>query len=253
MDLNRPPKSAREIGELQRLDDAAIGRLLRDRGTELSPETLVYLLRGTCGCDSRLFDLCGRLLIGRPRPDGRFDAGHCERLIVSMAFHFGFGELDDLNEFRARCHFQMWNAIQAGTEKKHYWEERFYLALSDACFDIGRQMIREREHRVAFSDDEEHGAPEYQTDIGAEDDILAGIDAEAIREAIRQLPFRLRQAAWLRWIVGLQVESRDPEEPTITKVMKVTDRMVRYYLDEAAERLRENPILKALLSDYGLR
>jgi hypothetical protein len=171
-----------------------------------------------------------------------------------MAFHFGLGDdPDDLTEFRGRCHSQMWNAIQAGTTKKHYWEERFHLALTDLCFDVGRPMIRERERRVAFSDDEEQGAPEYQTDVVAEHNIIAELDTEAIREAIRELPGRMREAAWLRWVVDLRVESLDPNEQTIVTVMNVTDRMVRYYLDAAAKRLRENPMLKALLSDYGLR
>ena len=122
--FSRQPKSQSEIATCGGFTRPALVAFLAERGVELSAETLVHLVRaeGDAG-DVAMIRLCGQLLVGRPRQDGSFEAGHCEPLIRKMAIMFGLGDDPDaLKDFRAACHQGMWRAVRAGTLKKPFWE-----------------------------------------------------------------------------------------------------------------------------------
>ena len=53
-------------------------------------------------------------------------------------------------------HASMWHAIHAGVQTKHFWEERFGLALKDTSLDIAARLARkhrrQREREVDVDD-----------------------------------------------------------------------------------------------------
>jgi hypothetical protein len=212
------------------------------QGTGLAPETLVFLLR-----DQRrrshvaAAERCAELLIGQPLEKGLFRGGHCEPIIRATAQDFGFAdESDDLDEFRARCYEALTDAIVDGSGKQQFWEERFYLALKRRAIDAGRAMRAESHALVRI--DEEHPAVDSPLVI-PEEHVSGRIDARCIMRVLRNLPRPQARAAWLVWVEGWHVESRDTEEMTAAKAMGVSGRMVRQYLAKARVTLMKDPVI----------
>ena len=148
MELQRPERSARQIAALPPFGSAEREAHVRANGASYEPETLVYLLRESIDrADTALFNHLGHLLIGQI--DGReCTGGQCERIIMSVAMSLGLHRDDDrLREYRAMVHASMWHAIHAGVQTKHFWEERFGLALKDTSLDIAARLARDGENQ----------------------------------------------------------------------------------------------------------
>lgn len=254
MTLQRPPKSEAELAKCGALAGHALAAHVRQHGAGFCPETLVYLIREShTNPDRELVEVCGRCLIGAQLSGQVFGAGHCEPLIRAVGRQFGFAaDPDLLKEFRGRCHNMMWRAITAGRAAKPFWEERFFRALRGVCLDVGRSMRNDQTRFVPLMDDENPNAFE-QGDAGMEADVLSGLDESTIRQLIRELPDRMRQAAWLCWVEGYQESSLDPSEVTVAMLMQLGDRMVRKYLKRARESLAKHPRIEAMRSDLGSR
>lgn len=253
--IDRPARARQELASVPEGDACARKQHLQEIGHTFSAEALVFLARQACASGDRaMMEICGRLLCGVPLGNGRFAAGHCEPMITSHARHFGVGDDQDArNEFRARCHTALWQAITAGSEAKPFFEERFYSALKALVIDIGRSMIRERKrHRLDHPVTEDGSASDVGASVDSELEAVSGIVTDEIKQAIRKLPDRLRDAAWLAWVQDWRVESKDPnDQRTVAAALNITGRMVRKRLTAATQLLRDDPTVTRIMDDHG--
>lgn len=249
--LDRPARSVQEIEALPALGGPECTSHLQRKGTELSAETLVYLLREFAAMHkSKLFETCGSLLIGVPDDDGLYHGGKCEGIILNQARTFGFLRDPDLRtEYRGRCHERMWECISEGRSTKPFWEERFGAALRGICIDIGRALKAERA-RHAIRDLAEDGLD--PSELRGNDDEhawIAKMNAQELRMAIRELPEPLMSTAWMKWVEDFPITS--PDDVSITSVLGISDSMVRRNIRAAKSVLALNPTVAALREDLS--
>ena len=246
MGLNRTVRSSREIADFPDLSGSECAQHLRDHGDSLCAETLVYLLREFERLAVfKLFEACGRLLVGKLQPDGRYAAGHCEGVIINAARSFGFSWNDDLRkEFRGRCHTRMWEAIRAGRARKPFWEERFSRALRQLAIDVGRSMRAEMEAHGIDDFAEDAGVACDPPDSDGEEVWVAKMAADELCDAIRRLPEMERRVMWMHWVEDLPIT--DSEGPSIVSVLGISDSMVRRYERAAKKRLANDPAVLAI-------
>ncbi len=122
-----------------------------------------------------------------------------------------------------------------GTEKDKlkldFFEVRFHRAFQKLRIDAVRKHLtrsrveRPREHVERLST-----PPSHERDIE--------VDLSRISEHLDVLTQDERTAIGLKYLKGLPEHSRDPNKPTISKLMGVSDRMVRNYLKSAKDKLR---------------
>jgi DNA-directed RNA polymerase specialized sigma24 family protein len=133
------------------------------------------------------------------------------------------------------------------SEKERFWEERFYAALKRRAIDVGRAMRSQSDPLVRIDDDED---PPADGPLAVpESRITARIDEARIMEALRRLAGPRGKAAWLAWVEGWPIESRNPEELTVAKAMGISGRMVRRHLAEAREALKDDPAIAEALAE----
>ena len=251
MDDDRPPAVAAEIAGLPPLGTPECEEYIRLRGASLRPETLVHVIRaGAAAGDTSLFDLCGRLLLGRRGDDGRWSGGHCEAIIMSLAKFYGFHtDPTTLDEYRGRCHTELWMAIYAGHGAKPFWECRFGLCLKQKCIEVaravGRQRQRERE-QFSFEDMNETRG-ETATPGTLDNTVLGHLTVEALTAAIRRLPPRQAQAALLAWVEGRPIDSDIPT--SVKSVMGISGSAVNQHLAQARANLRKDPVVRAIAKE----
>ena len=238
--IQRPDQSAREIEALPPLGSLEMGAYLEERGPRLRPETLVYLMREFWDLDRvKLVDRCASLLFGEPLPDGSVAGGHCEAIIRNRAEDFALdSDPDDALEFRRRVYEKALDEILAGRDKYPDWERVFFARLKDRAVDVARKTKKERERYVELEPD----SPGAEVSADSEERaILSTLTVKAIRRAIRKLPKRQRQAAFLTWVLDLPIESKESDKRTVSKVMGITARMVRKLLTNARKALGKDP------------
>lgn len=252
--LHRPPKSAAEIDALPPLGSTQCSAHVREYGRSFSPETLVFLIReATLRRDTALVELSARLLLGQAGRGGRWEGGHCEPTIAKLARHYGFYRNVDLRRaFRSGCLAKLAEALHAGREKKHYWEERFGDAFKKACIDMARslRLPRNRDMEAGVTDDGDEAVDVDGLDPGA-DLIDAAIlermasthHMSALLHAIRALPERQGHAALLAWVEGRPLEG---EGETVAAIMGISPRAVYKHLEKARSTLSTNPDLRAI-------
>lgn len=248
MKQDRPPAVAEEISRLASLDPTARAAYLLAHGLKLNAETLVHLLReGARTGDTSLFQLCGRLLVGN-ETQGMWSGGHCERIIRSLARYYGFHDDQDvLQEFRSRCHKEMWKAIHKGHAEKPLWESRFGYCLKRTCIQEARGLVRRLHHQ-----ERERPLDELQETLGYPSSPLPAPESEALDRvtwdrlmaAVRRLPARQAQAVLLAWVEDRPVVG--DAEDSVTHIMDISESRVHQLLRMAAARLREDPAVRAL-------
>lgn len=247
--LDRPARSIQEIEALPALGGPECASYLQRKGKELSAETLVFLLREFVAMHkSKLFEVCGSLLVGVPDRDGRYHGGKCEGIIVNQAKVFGFLRDTDLRtEYRGRCHTRMWECISEGRSAKPYWEMRFGRALQAVCIDIGGGLKAELE-RHAIRDLAENDQDPYEIPGNDDEDAwISRMNVRELKQAIRELPEPLIRTAWMKWVDDFPITS--PDDASITSVLGISDSMVRRNIREAKAALALNPIVTALRED----
>jgi DNA-binding CsgD family transcriptional regulator len=251
--LQRPANSAAEIEALPPLESTEGSAHVRQHGQSYAPETLVYLMREAIKLrNTMLFEMGYKFLIGEPR-GGRWEGGHCERTIASLARAYGFYTNRDLRlGFRSRCLVSLSEAIYAGRAAKPYWEERFGDAFKKACIDAARSLSLPRNR------DMEAGVTRDSDDVIDVDDLdpeIPLIDAEvaerlskphheaAVLQAVRALPHRQGQAVML-WLEGHPIEG--PADDTVAKIMNISPRAVYKHLRNALPTLRALADIRAI-------
>lgn len=254
-DLRRPPKSAAEISALPPLGTTQCSAHVREHGQTFSPETLVYLIReATLRRDTALVELSARLLIGQRGRSDRWEGGHCEATIAKLGRSYGFCRDPELRKaFRSGCLAKLVDAIHAGREEKHYWEERFGDAFKMACIDVARSLRqprnRDMEAGVTGDSDAEIDVDDLDGGTGLIDEpILKRIatphHTSALLKATRALPRRQRHAVFLAWIEGRAIEGDGTD--TVAAIMGITPRAVYKHLEKARATLSANPDLRAI-------
>lgn len=245
MELQRPPKSATQIEALKQFGPTELAQDVQINGTELLPETLVFLLRDTHQArNTGLFELCGRFLIGIAGEDGGFCGGYVEGIIRSVASTRVFlRDPDTLEEFRAECHLTLWRAIVAGTDKKPHLEERFGHALKFMCIDVARSLWR-RHQRLATAETIEQAEQVADGAVPIDEAVLQQLAREVLIDALYNLPERQRQAVFLAWVEGYPITS--PENDSVSGVMGISETAVHKHLRKARERLAGDSTVKKL-------
>lgn len=252
MDINRPPESAAELAGLPPKGSTGWDAHVRDHADSFRPETLVCLMREIAASgNTALFERCALALAGYSGPDGRWVAGHCEGLIRAMARKFGFSsDPATLADFRQQCLIGMMLAILEGTEKKHFWEERFGRALKQLCIDEARKLVRQLES-FEWAD----GRAEVDTDDTAGDgdpsfvhsEVWGRIVEEDFCRAIRGLPPRQAMAAFYTWIERRPIATADPG--SVKNLMRISTQAVYALLRKAAAALAADPVIRKYLEN----
>ena len=131
---------------------------------------------------------------------------------------------------------KMWHAILDVTPPHEFWEVHFAATLRRTAADVGDALRRAHRHERPFLS----GADP----AGGWNDEQARLPDPAPREsdlfvaqALAHLPADLRRAVWLQQR-GFKTVSVDPQEPTISSLLGVSERTVRKYLAAAYALLR---------------
>jgi len=252
--LDRPPKSAGEINALPPLENTEVSAHIQERGQSYAPETLVYLMREAIQLKKTLLvEMSLTFLIGRPVA-GRWEGGHCERTIASLARAYGFDLNRDLRlAFRGRCMVALLDAIYAGRTRKPFWEERFGKAFKMACVDAARSLDlpgnRDMEAGVTREGNDVIDVDNLDPDELLIDDEVAKRLSQPYHEAavlrgIRALPPRQGEAVMLAWMERHPIEG--DADDTVAKIMDITPRAVYKHLEKALPTLQANPDLHAI-------
>lgn len=142
---------------------------------------------------------------------------------------------------------QMWQEVYDPAPQHEFWEVHFAHMLRVACGDAAERLRRPREHERSFKRGQsEDGDPWSEEDTIA--DPQTGEPALLVPEALAQLDGNVRRALYLKTL-GYKERSKDVGEPTISSLLRVSDRTVRNYLRTAEEILR--PWLERGLLESG--
>ena len=248
MDLQRPPKSA----------DPPLGTTecevhVRAKGPTLTAETLVYLLRESADvANTAFFSMCGGFLVGHRQGDGSWTGGRSEKIIMSVGTWCGVNSDEGrMNEFRGECHSELWKAILDGRDAKPYWEERFGRALKDKCIDVARKVFGQARRDKKLKTKAMGEALAMQQDaVPLDEEVFERLEPRTdhvplILAAIRRLPKRQAQAAFLRWVERRPIDSGDHR--SVRKVLGITARAVHHLLKKARTALSSDPIVRKVL------
>lgn len=246
MEPRRPQRSLAQIAALPPFGSAQREAYLRASGDCLEPETLVHLLRESIArADTALFHYLGRLLVGTI-DGGTCTGGHCERIIFSVARRFGLHRSEDqLGEFRARVYRALWQAVYEGSDEKHFWEERFGLALKDKCIEVARQLFQE--NRRADEEEIDIDSVEIRgqlSDNRLHDHNLGTIDESVLICAIQSLPQRQAQAAFLAFVEDRPIAGESPE--SVAAILGISATAAHNLLAKARAKLATTSIVREL-------
>ena len=252
--LRRPPRSAAEINALPPLGSTQCAAHVREFGQPFAPETLVYLIReATLRRDTALVEVCARFLIGHRSSGDGWEGGHCEPTISKLSRTRGFHRDRELRlAFRSGSLAKLAEALHAGRDAKPYWEERFGHAFKDACIDVARSLRRPRnrdmEAGLAQDGDEAVDADDFDPKIELFDEAILRSLANSshmntLMQAIRALPPRQAQAAFLAWVDGHPLEG---DGDTVASIMGISYRGVYKHLEKARATLSADPVLRAI-------
>lgn len=128
--------------------------------------------------------------------------------------------------------------------KLDFFEIRFNNAFRKFYITGLRSELRELRNRVlpaAGDDDEDLPEEDVFTEHQVKNETFASPEAQfelkEVADLIEQLPVKEREAFVLRNIIGLEVESTNPEEETVATRCGVTGRAIRKRLNKAVKRI----------------
>lgn len=115
--------------------------------------------------------------------------------------------------------------------KLDFFEVRFDRAFQKLRIDwVRKQLTRSRVEKPRENLERLSGARNDERDVE--------VDINLVADHLHVLTQDERTAFGLKYVEGLVEYSKDPEKPTIAKLMGKSDRMVRNYLKSAKEKLR---------------
>jgi hypothetical protein len=249
MSLQRPEEVDEEIASLPPPATTECREYLRACGGRLKPETLVHVMRAAAQQDcTEIVELAGQLLTGL-RGDGRIEGGHCEAIIRAVARKGGI-DLDPalFQDFRQHCYRDMLKQIRAGASAQPIWEQRFAFVFKRRVLDVAKSIKVDKKWQAEHDSIDEPDATELADRAPPLDDrVIGGLQRDTLLRAIRRLPDKQRQAAYLAWCEDRPVQGDD--ESCVTRIMGISDRAVRKLLEKAALKLQADPEVQAVYRD----
>lgn len=203
----------------------------------LREECLIYLVReylrkGAASIAKRLSEiLCRR----------------CAKSVNERLRALGSRYVDDAFNDVLKEMFERINDLE--NDRGDYFQVRFWVALKGLTIrTFGRYVKKiEREKReqkwIRIGADPASGSGEDDAPdplASAEEPMLPVGDTPVLKEGLNAIKdFRHRTAFALRCFGGIQTESKDPEEPTISNFFETTPRTIRNWLKQAEKDLEE--------------
>lgn len=196
LQMDRPPKSHKEIQEFTGVSLADQVLWLKNNGTNLASETLAFVYRfGRINGYKDISKIAAEHIIGTPNLDGTVTGGRCEEIIKNQAFTFGF--LRDPNllmDFRQECYKKLIEDLNVGENEKSFPEERFGRYLKLRAIDIGRSLASQQKTRDTT---EEIFVQCSEPPPKAESIVLDDLTESELHRIILELPPKVVQAFWL--------------------------------------------------------
>jgi DNA-directed RNA polymerase specialized sigma24 family protein len=142
----------------------------------------------------------------------------------------------DRDDMRQEVHAQLWKELCDPMER--FWEVRFYHALKCLCFDVATRLTRAGQSEEPWPRHIDEAGEAVELDV--EDPDPVDPDEQVfVAQALGRLDEPVRTAVYLSVIEGWPTHSQDPSVVTISRVLGVTDRTVRNYLNVGLATLRE--------------
>jgi len=200
--------------------------LLRALRNAKAYETLVHGIRRLCA-DGRNHDaeVVADRLIDRATP-----------LIARVAKSISVSA-DEREDVIQEATIRMWKEVGDASPQHEFWEVHFERMVRLACKDAADPLYRARKHERPFM-----RGTSTEGDTWDEEETLA--DPQALEpallvpEALAQLGGNERRAMYLKTL-GYKERSKDSAEPTISSILRVSDRTVRNYLRAGEAALRD--------------
>ena len=237
----RPPRVEAQINEVFSLNPANIRHRLAIGNPQspeyLSSECLVYLVRDYLR--HRNEAIAGKVL--------QVLLGRCEVILLAKIPDNKLSTAADIRE-EVLGQFSELFATD-GTEENRddldYFECRFNQAFSTFYIDRVRSEIVRLERFVPLPDQTGDIQPDIYKEIPARgieglqssDTAESAVLLREIYEAIDALPYDERRAVILHYIMGYQIESKNPNEVTVATLCNVSGRTIHSRLSRAAAKL----------------
>ncbi len=204
----------------------------------LQEESLVYLIRAYYEIGNRMVvESLFKVLISR-----------CHKFVENNFSHFDPVVAED------GCQ-DVWTMLvdrilHANDGRGDYYEVRFWDGLYKIILSVKWRLInstrREKEwiplSNLAGQELENPEDGSEESDNRATKEIPSPLSVEQtvlLNEGLNQLPEPTRTIFWLYYFDGWQIDSNDPQEPTLSKLYQRTPRMIKYRLQEAKQILEE--------------
>lgn len=229
----RSPAVERQLREILPLEKEKLLTLLqvsnRDDERFLLEETLVYLMREFRKAnETELGDAVTQTLFRR-----------CQKLVARRVGN-SLNNEDAAIECGADALNELFPALaDVSTDKADFAQVRFNLYVKriiNRHVEKARKQLSQDVLTDSLDDagENEDAAP---LDIAAAPE-MSYENIEYIEKALEVLPPEIRQAFVLRHYYGWQIESEDPDEPTISKHFGKTQRTIRNWLNKADDALQ---------------
>ncbi|MEO1085523.1 MAG: sigma-70 family RNA polymerase sigma factor [Acidobacteriota bacterium] len=226
--LIRPPAVEAEIRGALRLDGPSLlNRVKADPRGALSPECLVHLIRRDLRGPRRLVEDLVPILLRR-----------AERSVRGA-----LGRQPWAEEAREEILGRLVITLISPGPGADFFEVRFDLALKRLRIDVCRQLRRRQTTSLdGFEPRQGTDLADARMDVESLHGIGPGrpLDPEdraRLSQALRRLDEAERRALVLRHLVGLPVAPKDPGQPSIARLLNVSERTVRNLLLRARRKL----------------
>jgi len=228
--LTRPPEIEAAMGEILNLEWPVFlqraGFTDRKDPQYVPEEVLVFLLREalSAGNGEAADEIC-RILFERVQ--GRIEK-YARKVAPAYSEEAGGDMLNDL--FMLICNLN--------SDKCDFAQVRFWKFLKRVCYGSCKKYWKRQENdlRTVFFDQTDPDS-EKPFEIKAEEKNYSAVELGDLQKGLNVLPEPIRTAFVLRFCEGWQVESIDPDEPTISRHFGKTERTIRNWLRKAEELL----------------
>ena len=197
----------------------------KDTPGYLYDETLVYLLREAHRRDDPAME------------DLIYDnlAGRVEMLLRKINYQVG---PDDRDDFAQEIHIKVIRKIfDLDSDAADYAQVMFGDFVTTLAYSDLKKYRNARKKETGIVEIDAHKEDNYDYDPPAE--TLSQETLATLHDALDQLNERTRTALILHHIDGLQIESNDPDEPTVSRYFGVTGRTIRNWFGGAVRTLTE--------------
>jgi DNA-directed RNA polymerase specialized sigma24 family protein len=221
-DYKRLPAVEAEIAALAEVADTG---LRAAAAAAKAPETLVHAIRRLkrAGDERGARELAG-LLVER-----------AQALVARAAAGQFPSSPDDRADVVQMASVQLWQEVLDTSPGQEFWEVHFHRMVVLACSDAADAIRKQRERERQFDRGEDDEGEPFDEEANVPDPEPMDTDL-FVPEALGRLEGDVRRAAYLRTL-GYKERSKNPNEPTIAKLLGVSDRTVRTYLGQAKEIL----------------